>query len=372
MNKGQPYRKGVVSVVLTAFISMTAIAMATAQADERVVNVYNWSDYIDDSVLASFQKDTGIKVNYDVFDSNEMLETKLLAGSSGYDVVVPSAHFLSRQIRAGVFEKLDKDKLSNLGNMWDVISERTAIYDPGNDYSVNYMWGTTGIGYVAEKVREVLGEDAPLDSWALVFDPQYADKLASCGIYWLDAPVEILAAIQAYLGEKPGDWSNIDKAVEVADKVRKDVSKFNSSEYISALANGDICVAVGWSGDVFQAQSRAEEAKNGLSINYYIPREGALMWFDQMAIPADAKNKAEAYEFINYLMKPEMVAKVSDFVAYANGNKTSQEFMDKVVLENPAIYPDEEVMGKLFTVLAPEGKDQRTLNRAWTRIKSGN
>ena len=264
MNQGRQYRKGVLSAVLAAFISMTA----AVQAEERVVNVYNWSDYIDDSVLESFQKDTGIKVNYDVFDSNEMLETKLLAGSSGYDVVVPSAHFLNRQIKAGVFEKLDKDKLPNLGNMWDMINERTDAYDPGNAYSVNYMWGTTGIGYVAEKVKAVLGEEVPLDSWALVFDPRYADKLASCGIYWLDAPVEIIAAIQSYLSEKPGDWRNIDKAVEVADKVRKDVSKFNSSEYISALANGDICVAIGWSGDVFQAQSRAEEARNGLTINY--------------------------------------------------------------------------------------------------------
>lgn len=343
-------------------------------AEEKVLNVYNWSDYIDESVIKDFTKKTGIKVNYDVFDSNELLETKLLAGSSGYDLVVPSAAFLQRQIKAGVFEKLDKSKLPNLKNVWDVIAERTEVYDKDLAHSTNYLWGTTGIGYVKEKIDKIM-KDAPVDSWELVLNPEIASKFADCGIHWLDSPVEVLPQVLKYMG-KETDTTKLTKedlaaAEAVINKVRPYIKKFHSSEYISALANGDICIAIGWSGDIFQAQTRAAEAKNGVTVEYSIPKEGTQMWFDMLAIPVDAKHKEEAYAFINYLLEPEVIAKVSNYVAYANGNKASQEFIDKAILENPSIYPTDEVMKGLFTVLAYDGKIQRMVNRTWTRLKSG-
>ena len=351
-----------------------AVLFATqiANAEDRVVNVYNWSDYIDESILADFTKETGIKVNYDVFDTNELLETKLLTGASGFDVVVPSANFVTRQIAAGAFNKLDKSKLSNLKHVWDKIAKSTDVYDPGNQYTFNYLWGTTGIGYVEEKIKAIL-PDAPTNSWDMIFDPKVAGKLAECGIYWLDAPTEMIPAAMHYLGLNPGDFSkeNIAKAEAAIAKVRPFVKKFHSSEFISGLANGDICLAVGYSGDVLQARDRAAEAKNGNTVVYNIPKEGAQMWFDQLAIPIDAKNKDEAYEFMNYLLRPEVIAKASNYVNYANGNISSQKFVDESVLTDPAIYPDEKTMSGLYAILSPEGKQQRILNRSWTRIKSG-
>ncbi|HWK66373.1 MAG TPA: polyamine ABC transporter substrate-binding protein [Rhizobiaceae bacterium] len=343
-----------------------------AGAQEKVVNVYNWSDYIDDSIIQEFTKETGIKVVYDVFDSNDILETKLLAGGSGYDVVVPTGNFLSRQIEAGVFQKLDKSKLPNLSNMWDVVSERTAKYDPGNEYSINYMWGTVGIGYNTKKVQEVLGTDK-IDSWDVLFNPDTAAKLAGCGIYMLDSASDIFPTVFRYLDIDPNSKSPDDfaKAEELLLKVRPHIRKFHSSEYINALANGDICVAVGWSGDVFQARDRAAEADQGVVINYVVPKEGAEMWFDQMAIPADAKHVEEAHAFLNYLMKPEVIAKASNYIYYANGNKASQQFVDKAILDDPTIYPDEAMLQKLFTVSPYDPKTQRIVTRSWTKIVTG-
>jgi len=350
-----------------------AIGLASAAfAQEKVVNVYNWSDYIDNSILEDFTKETGIKVVYDVFDANELLETKLLAGGSGYDVVVPTGPFLARQIQAGVFQKLDKSKLPNLVNMWPDISERLAKYDPGNEYAVNYMWGTTGIGYNVAKVKAALG-DVPVDSWDILFKPENAAKLKSCGINILDAPDETFAIAMNYLG-KDGD-SKVKEDLEaggaVYKAIRPNVRTFNSSAYIDELANGDACITLGWSGDVLQAKSRAEEAKNGIEINYVIPKEGTYMWFDNLAIPADAKHVDEAHAFINYLMKPEVIAKASNFVQYANGNLASQKFIDKEVLENPSVYPPEDVVKKLFTISPYGPREQRVLNRVWTQIKTG-
>ncbi|MEL6377556.1 MAG: extracellular solute-binding protein, partial [Pseudomonadota bacterium] len=269
-----------------------AMALAAGAAFAEEVRVYNWSDYIDEELLTKFEEETGLKLVYDVFDSNEVLETKMLAGGSGYDVVVPSGTFLQRQISAGAFQKLDKSKLTNLGNMWDAIEERTAKYDPGNEYSINYMWGTTGIGVNTGKVAEILGDDAPVGSLELIFDPANMEKLASCGVHFLDAPTEMIPAALKYLGEDPDshDPEVIAKAEAVLAGVRPHVQKFHSSEYINALANGDICVAFGWSGDILQSRDRAAEAENGVEIAYNAPSEGALMWFDQMAIPADAPN----------------------------------------------------------------------------------
>jgi putrescine transport system substrate-binding protein len=344
----------------------------TAFAQEKQVHVYNWSDYIDESILADFTKETGIKVVYDVFDSNDILETKLLAGGSGYDVVVPTGPFLARQIQAGVFQKLDKSKLPNLSNLWPQVSERLAKYDPGNQYAVNYMWGTTGIGYNVEKVKKALG-DVPVDSWDVLFKPENAQKLKSCGVNILDASDETFAIAMNYAGKDPDskDAKDLEAGGKVYSAVRPFAKTFNSSAYIDDLANGDICITIGWSGDILQAKNRAEEAKNGVNVEYIIPKEGTYMWFDNLAIPADAKNVDEAHAFINYLMKPEVIAKASNYVQYANGNLASQKFIDKEILENPSIYPSEEVTKKLFTISPYGPKEQRVLNRIWTQIKTG-
>lgn len=361
---------------LIRLASVAALALGVAgaaSAQERTVNVYNWSDYIDESVLEEFTKETGIKVVYDVFDSNEILETKLLAGGSGYDVVVPTGPFLARQIQAGVFQKLDKSKLPNLANMWPEVMTRLAKYDPGNEYAVNYMWGTTGIGYNVAKVKAALGDDVKVESWDFIFKPENAEKLKACGINILDASDETFAIAMNYIGKDPDSKATADLEAggEVYSKIRSSVKTFNSSAYIDDLANGDICVAVGWSGDILQAKARAEEAKNGVEVNYVIPKEGTYMWFDNLAIPADAKNVAEAHEFINFLMKPEVIAKASNYVQYANGNLASQKFLDESVFKNPAVYPTEETMKKLFTISPYGPKEQRVLNRVWTQIKTG-
>ncbi|MEH6445500.1 MAG: polyamine ABC transporter substrate-binding protein [Oceanospirillaceae bacterium] len=349
-----------------------SLLVGGANAADKVVNVYNWSDYIDESIITDFEKETGIKVNYDVFDSNEILETKMLTGSSGYDVVTPSGAFLKRQIQAGIFQKLDKSKLTNLKNAWDDIQKVTSAYDPGNDHSINYMWGTTGIGFVKSKVEERI-KDAPLNSYSLIFDPANAAQLADCGIYVLDAPTETIPAALKYLGLDPNskDKADIKKAEKVFNDVRQYVRKFHSSEFISALANGDACVALGWSGDILQARDRAIEANNGIEVGYRIPKEGAQVWFDQMAIPADAKNVEAAHIFLNYMLRPEVIAKSTNYINYANGNKASQEFVDKAILDDLAIYPDSETMKSLFTHTADGPKYTRFLNRTWTRIKTG-
>jgi putrescine transport system substrate-binding protein len=350
-----------------------AVAIGRAPAHERVVNVYNWSDYIDPHVLADFTRETGIKVRYDTFDANETLETKLLAGHSGYDVVVPTGYFLERQIKAGVFQKLDKSKLPNLVNAWPEIAKRLAVYDPGNQYAVNYMWGTTGIGYNVKAMHERLGPNATIDSWDVVFKPDLIAKFKDCGVYMLDSAADILPAALHYLGIDPNSTKrqDLERAAALLSKVRPSVRKFHSSEYINALAGGDICLVVGWSGDIKQAKNRAIEAKNGVQIGYAIPKEGAQMWFDNLAIPKDAPHPAEALAFINYLLKPQVAARNSDFVAYANGNLVSQKFIDKAVFDDKGVYPDAATMSKLYTIHARGPREQRMINRVWTRVKTG-
>ena len=352
-------------------VAAMAIASTAALADE--VRVYNWSDYIDEDLLAKFEEETGIKLIYDVFDSNEVLETKMLAGSSGYDVVVPSGTFLQRMITAGAFQPLDQAQLPNAVNLWDVIKDRTAQYDAGNAHSINYMWGTTGLGVNTGKVAEALGDDAPIGSLELVFNPVYMEKLAGCGVHFLDAPGEIIPAVLNYLGEDPDshDPEVIKKAEAVLAGVRPYITKFHSSEYINALANGDICVAFGWSGDILQARDRAAEAENGVDIAYNAPSEGALMWFDQLAIPADAPNPEAAHKFLNFIMDANNMAAASNYVYYANGNKASQEFLVEDVIGDPAIYPDAVTLGNLYTTSPYPQKVQRVVTRMWTKIKSG-
>jgi putrescine transport system substrate-binding protein len=351
----------------------TSLALIAGAATAEEVRVYNWSDYIDEALLEKFEAETGLDLIYDVFDSNELLETKMLAGGSGYDVVVPSGTFLQRQIAAGAFQKLDMDKLPNIVKMWDVVSSRTAQYDPDNAYSINYMWGTTGIGVNVGKVQELLGEDAPIDSWSLVFDPANMEKLSQCGVHFLDAPAEMIPAALKYIGEDPDshDPEVIAKAEAVYAAVRPYIAKFHSSEYIEALANGEICVAVGWSGDILQARDRAAEADNGNEIAYHAPKEGAQMWFDQMAIPVDAPNPDGAHVFLNFIMDAQNMADASNYVYYANGNLASQEFLEEDVIGDPAIYPDAATLENLFTTTPFDAKVQRVVTRLWTTIKSG-
>jgi putrescine transport system substrate-binding protein len=353
--------------------TLAALAVAATAATAEEVRVYNWSDYIDEDLLAKFEAETGIDLIYDVFDSNEVLETKMLAGGSGYDVVVPTGTFLQRQISAGAFQKLDFSKLPNAVNMWDVIKERTAQYDPGNEYSINYMWGTTGLGVNVGKVAEVLGDDAPVDSLDLIFDPANMEKLASCGVHFLDAPAEMVPAALKYIGENPDsqDPDVIAKAEPVLAAVRPYILKFHSSEYINALANGDICVAFGWSGDILQARDRAIEADNGVEIAYNAPKEGALMWFDQMAIPIDAPNVDGAHKFLNFIMDAQNMAAASNYVYYANGNLASQEYLVEDVIGDPAIYPGPDTLKNLYTTSPYSSKVQRVVTRLWTKIKSG-
>src|SRR6516162_10658180 len=346
--------------------------VALAQ-NERVVNVYNWSDYIDVKVLEDFTKETGIKVRYDTFDSNDTLETKLLAGKSGYDVVVPTAYFLERQIKAGVFQKLDKSKLKNLGNAWPEIASRLAVYDPGNQYAVNYMWGTTGIGYNLKAMRERLGPEGKIDSWDIVFRPENLAKFQDCGVHMLDSADDIIPAALHFLGLDPNstDQKELEKAAELLAKIRPSVRKFHSSEYLNALASGEICLVVGWSGDIKQAQKRAAEAKNGVEIGYAVPKEGAQMFFDNLAIPKDSRNPVEAHALIDYLLRPEVAAKNTNFLSYANGNLASQSLIDAAILNDRTIYPDEATMARLYTINAHDAKTTRLMNRLWTRIKTG-
>jgi len=364
-------RRLVAIAALAAAVAAAGVTVAPAQ--ERVVNVYNWSDYIDPAVLAEFTKETGIRVQYDTFDSNDTLETKLLAGKSGYDVVVPTAYFLERQIKAGVFQKLDKSKLSNLVNAWPEIAKRLAAYDPGNQYAVNYMWGTTGIGYNVKAMHARLGANAKIDSWDVVFKPELISKFKDCGIHMLDSADDLMPAALHYLGLDPNSTkrADLEKATDLLLKIRPYVRKFHSSEYLNALAGGEICLVVGWSGDIKQAANRAIEAKNGVEIGYAIPKEGTQMWFDNLAIPKDAPHPAAALAFINFLLKPEVAAKNSNFVAYANGNLASQKYIDKAVLDDPGVYPDAATLAKLYTIKARGPRAQRLINRLWTKVKTG-
>jgi putrescine transport system substrate-binding protein len=364
-------RKTLPALMLLAGLLFAGSLPAAAQ--QRVVNVYNWSDYIDPQVLTDFTKETGIKVQYDTFDANETLETKLLAGKSGYDVVVPTAYFLERQIKAGVFQKLDKSKLPHLANAWPEVTKRLAAYDPGNQYAVNYMWGTTGIGYNVKAVEQRLGKGARIDSWDVVFKPEMLAKFKDCGVHMLDSADDIMPAALQYLHLDPNSVkpADLEKATALLMKIRSSVRKFHSSEYLNALASGEICLVVGWSGDIKQAQKRAAEARNGVEIGYAIPKEGAQMWFDNLAIPKDAPHTAEAYAFIDYLLRPEVAAKNSSMVSYANGNLASQKFVDKAVLDDKSVYPDAATMAKLYTVGARDQRAQRLINRLWTKVKTG-
>jgi putrescine transport system substrate-binding protein len=347
-------------------------AAEAAAPEEKTVNVLNWSDYIGDTTVADFEQKTGIKVTYDVFDSNEVLETKLLSGRSGYDIVVPTAPFLERQIKAGVFLPLDRSKLPNLKNMDPDIMQRVAAHDPGNQYSITYLWGTIGLGYNPELVKRALGTDT-IDSWSILLEPENAKKLAKCGIAILDAPTDVFGSVAIYKGldpnsEKPEDLKVVE---ETLTKVRPYIRYFHSSSYINDLAAGEICLALGWSGDVLQARDRGAAAAKPVIVKYAIPKEGAINYFDMLAIPADAPHPDNAHAFLNYLMEPEVIAKATNKVRFANGNLASLQFVDESIRNDPNIYPGPEVRARLHPDLVESQEFSRDLNRAWTRVRSG-
>jgi len=366
-------RKLTLTTTLTSLALATGLMASTAQADE-VLNIFNWSDYIADDTIANFEAETGIKVVYDMFDSNDVLEAKLLTGNSGYDLVVPSSSFMGRQIMAGVFQPLDKSKLPNLANMDAEMMATIAGIDPGNTYGVPYMWGTTGIGYNPDMVAKALGADAPVGSWDLVLKPENMAKLASCGVHMLDSADEILPIAMNYIGLDPNSANKADwvAGADVVKGVRDSVTKFHSSNYIDALANGDICVAVGWSGDVLMAGDAAAEADNGVVVEYVIPAEGAPLWIDMMGIPADAQNVENAHKFLDYLMRPEVTAAITNYVWYANANAAASAHIDQEILDHPGIYPTAAAKAGLFTFDILPPKVTRAANRAWTDVRTGN
>ncbi|WP_335944627.1 polyamine ABC transporter substrate-binding protein [Pseudomonas sp. G166] len=362
----------VFSLLRNALLVGAGLTLAVSVQAASTVHIYNWSDYIGETTLADFEKATGIKPVYDVFDSNETLEGKLLAGRTGYDVVVPSNHFLGKQIKAGAFQKLDKAQLPNYANLDPALLKRLEKNDPGNQYAVPYLWGTNGIGYNVEKIKAVLGVDK-IDSWAMLFEPENIKKLSSCGVSFLDSGDEMIPAMLNYLGLNPNseDPEDYKKAEAQLLKIRPYVTYFNSSKYISDLANGEICVAAGFSGDIFQARARASEAGKGVEIAYVIPKEGGNLWFDMLAIPRDATNVKQAHAFINYVLKPEVIAQVSDTVGYANPNPKAGELMDQKVRTDEAVYPPQAVVDKLYVNSELPPKIQRLMTRSWTKVKSG-
>ena len=345
---------------------------AAAEASDKVLNVYNWSDYIQPGVIADFERDTGIHVNYDVFDSNEILETKLLTGHTNYDIVVPSAAFLERQLQADIYQKLDKSLLPNLKNVDPSVSRATALYDPGNQYSVDYMWITSGIGYNVAEIKARM-PDAPLDSWRMIFDPQVVSKFADCGVSILDAPSEVVGTVLRYLGRDPNSDSLEDlRAAEQALKsVRPYLRYIDSSRYIDNLANGDVCLVLGWSGDIKQGHDRAKEAGNGIDIRYAIPKEGAMANYDVLAIPADAPHVRNAHLFIDYLLRPEVAAQNSNLIKYANAVSPDLQPLDPAVRSDPGVFPPPEVRARLTPERARPPDYQRLLTRMWTRFKTG-
>jgi putrescine transport system substrate-binding protein len=346
---------------------------ATLDTDEeKVVNMYNWSDYIDLAVLADFTKETGIKINYDVYDSNETLETKLLAGNTGYDIVVPSSPFLQRQIQAGVYQPLDKSRLTNLKNMDPELMARAAAFDPGNTHAINYLWGTDGVGYNEDKILAIM-PDAPVNSYDIFYKPEIVSKFKSCGVTILDAPSEVVGTVLLWMGRDPNSETPEDLAAaeKVLMSIRPFVRYVNSSKYIEDLANGEICLALGWNGDVLQARDRANEAKKGFKIKYNIPKEGSIAFFDMMAIPKDAKHVKNAHILINFLMRADVAARNSNFRRYASSNAASLPMVLDEVKNDPGIFPLPEVKAKLAPDLPESAKFARQLTRSWTRFKTG-
>lgn len=372
MRRSRTMRLCAAAGLAAAVMTLIAACSGGTRSDANVVNVYNWSDYIDPQVLKDFEKQYGIKVNYDVYDKNEVLETRLLTGNTGFDVVVPSAPFLELEIRAGALEKLDKDQLPNLQYLDPAVQRSIAEYDPGSEYAADYMWITSGLGYNVQALQARMA-DAPLDSWRLLYDPAVVSKLKDCGVTVLDEPTEVIGTALLYLGKDPNSESPADlaSAMKALKAIRPYVRYVNSSRYIDDLANGEICLALGWSGDVKQAQVRAQQAGRTYTIAYSIPKEGAVENFDVLAIAANAPHPRNANLFINYLLDPHVAARNSNLVKYANGDLASQQYLEQSVRDDPGIYPPPAVMHTLVPERARSMQFMRLLTRAWTEFKTG-
>jgi len=360
--------------IIAAFLFgwiMAACSVGDAGSDgeDKVVNVYNWSDYIDEAALPAFERETGIAVNYDVYDSNDVLEGKLLAGNTGYDIVVPSGAFFEVQRLAGLFQELDKSLLPNLENLDPRILAKIEAMDPGHRYAVPYLWGTTGLGVNVDKVLERV-PDAPLDSWALLFDPAIVSRLADCGVTVLDAADEVSEILLNYIGYDPAshDLDQLREALAVLEPIRQYVRYFHSSQYIDDLANGEVCIALGWSGDIYQAR---DDAVDGVNIKYVVPKESTVLWFDLMAIPADAPHPHNAHLLINYLLQPKVAAANSNATFYPSPNAAAYPYIDPAITGDPSIYLPEPVFDALFAARATPPRVARIRNRIWTALKTG-
>ena len=358
---------------IAAAFCMTVWSAHSLATEEKVLHVYNWSDYIAEDTIANFEKETGIHVIYDVFDSNEVLEAKLFAGNTGFDLVVPSSDYLGRQLKAGIFMPLDKSKLPNMKNLDPALMKLLQEKDPDNDHAMPYLGGTTGIGYNVKKVEAVMGKDFKMNSWNAVFNPANLKKLHQCGVAFLNSPTDLFAVVLRYQGKDPSshDVADYMAASKLMQSLRPYITYFNSSQYINDLANGDICVAIGWSGDVIQAANRAEESKNGVEVTYVVPKEGSDVFYDMLAIPKDAKHPENALAFINYLMRPEVAAKITNYVSYANANAAATPMVDETIRDNPNIYFSDELKPKMFTQQILPQKITRVITREWTKVMTG-
>jgi len=360
------------TIAASLLISCTVDRAPETSPGARVLNIYNWSDYIAPDTIRNFEREFGIKVNYDVYDSSEVVDAKLLAGSSGYDVVFHSDQFSVRLAPLGVYQRLDYSKFRNLHHLDPDILEKTRLYEDLEGYTVPYMWGTTGYAYNEAMVRARL-PDLELDSANVLFDPKIVSKLADCGVSLLDSPTDVFPAVQSYLGRDPNaiDEHTVAAVEAQLDRIRPYIRYFSSTKMISDLPNREVCVAMSWSGDYAQASARAAEAGIKIDLRYTMPKEGSALWVDSMLIPSDARNVENAYLFIDYILRPEVIAAVSNFIFYANPNKSAMPLLNPAVANDPGIYPDEESWELLYPVLPAEPKQERLRTRAWARVKSG-
>ena len=362
-----------VGLALVLAASALLGADSARAADPKVLNIYNWSDYIAEDTIKNFEKETGIKVRYDNYDNNEVLHAKLVAGKTGYDIVVPSSHFAKTQIEGGLLQKLDRSKLSNWGNLDKGLLDQLANLDPGNQYLVDWLWGYVTVGINVNKVKAALGDmPMPDNAWSLLFDPKYVSKLKSCGVSLLDSASEVLPAALHYIGKPPysRDPADYAAAAQMLKTIRPFVTRFSSSGYIEEMAGGGICLVLGYSGDINIARNRAEDAKKKpkvpVVIEALVPKTGATLFFDTMAIPKDAKNVENAHLFINYILRPEVHASLTNKVFYANPNTASIKFVKKEVAENKSIFLDAAVAK---TMIAPDALPQE-IRKVQTRTFS--
>ena len=363
------------ALMALAAVSLAAISATWLPPDARAdgeLNIYNWSDYIGENTVANFEKEYNVKVRYDTYDGNETLEAKLVVGNTGYDIVFPSSSFFARQIKSGLYLKLDRSKLTNWSNLDQWVLKNQAAYDPGNVYAAPYMWGTNGFTYNVDMIKERL-PDAPVDSLRMMFDPEVLAKFQDCGVSWLDSPEDVFPLALAYMGKDPLSQNpdDIVAATDMLMKARPFIRLFDSQQYLNSLPNKDVCMAMTWSGDYAVAAARAEEAGVEINLAYTVPKEGSNLWFDAMLIPKDAPHPDNAHLFLNYMMRPDVIADCTNYIGYANGNQASKPLISPDILNDQAIYPNAETQKRMFQSVVRDEAVQRVITREWTRLKTG-